>query len=61
MDARASIVAMRSVGADDVPIFQRTLSQVVHPVRSGEEEDKAAPLLNQGRRRTNRPTLRGAL
>ena len=43
-------VAVRS--ADDVPIFQRTLSQVVHTKKDENEDSGAAPLLNAGRRRT---------
>jgi hypothetical protein len=51
-------VAVKSV--DDVAIFQRTLSQVVHTKKEDAEDEKISPLLAAGRRRTgnaNRQTM----
>ena len=53
-----SSVAVKSV--DDVAIFQRTLSQVVHTKKEDAEDEKISPLLAAGRRRTgnaNRQTM----
>lgn len=54
---RNSVIS-RHDQSGEVPIFQRTLSQVVHK----KEEDVVAPLLSQSRRRTDRrTTMQGAL